>query len=66
MKKNKNFSFKWKIIENYIAAGTGLIFLWLFVEGMINEDMVKIYASLIILLVAPFLVTFVDKKSSAN
>ena len=66
-KSNKqNFSFKWKIVENYVAAGAGLVFLWLFVQGMIENDTTKLYASLVILLIAPFLVTYVDKKSSGN
>ena len=67
MRKNKsNFNLKWKIVENYVAAGAGLVFLWLFVSGMIENDMNKLYMSLGLLAIAPFLVTYIDKKSSGN
>lgn len=66
MASNRNFNFKWKLIENYVAVVVGGIFLWLFVNGMIKSDDTSIVASIIILAIAPFLITFVDKKSSGN
>lgn len=62
--RNKKFNFKWKLVENYTAAFLGLIFLWIFVSGMINNDINQIMIAIIILVIAPFLVTFLDKKSS--
>lgn len=64
--RNKKFSFKWKLVENYAAAFVGLLFLWIFVSGLINNDTNQIMIAIIILIIAPFLVTFLDKKSSAQ
>lgn len=63
MRKNK-FSFRWKVVENYAAAISGIVFLWLFVTGIIESDISKILASFIIISIAPFLVAYVDKKSA--
>lgn len=58
------FNFKWKVLENYAAAIVGVIFLWLFVDGIVNSNQMNLIVSLIIIAVAPFLVTYLDKKSS--
>jgi hypothetical protein len=60
----KKFNFGWKLTENYSAAAVGVLFIWLFVTGIIDGDVQKIFGSIAILAVAPFLVTFLDKKSS--
>ncbi len=62
----KNFDFKWKLVENYSMAAIGGVFLWFFVNGIIGSDNVSIGIAIAILLVAPFLITYVDKKSSGN
>lgn len=64
MRKQSNFSFRWKVVENYAAAGAGLLFMWLFVSGIVNSDMGMVALSLVIIAVAPFLVAYVDKKSA--
>jgi hypothetical protein len=64
VKGKNNFSFKWKVVENYVAAAVGLAFLWLFVTGLMNSDYTRIFLSLAIIAVAPFLVAYVDKKSA--
>ena len=65
MKANgKKFSFKWKLVENYAAAAVGGIFLWFFVDGIVNTDSTSLAIAILILAVAPFLITFLDKKSS--
>lgn len=65
MKARSKFNFKWKLVENYTAAFLGLIFLWIFVNGLINNDFTQLGIALLIIFVAPFLVTFLDKKSSS-
>lgn len=62
----KNFVFKWKLVENYAAVGFGLVFLWLFVTGIVESNSSKFWASIFVILIAPFLITFIDKKSSGN
>jgi hypothetical protein len=59
----KIFNFKWKLVENYAAAFAGLIFIWLFVDGVVNNNVTNLTVAIIILAIAPFLVTFLDKKS---
>lgn len=59
------FDFKWKLAENYGAAAVGALFIWLFVEGIVRGDSGKIAIAIVIVAVAPFLVTFLDKKSSS-
>lgn len=63
---NKTFDFKWKLVENYSAATVGAIFIWLMIEGITRNDMTKLASAIVIIAVAPFLVTFVDRKSSAQ
>ena len=58
------FDFKWKLVENYAAAITGAVFIWLLVDGLTKGDSAKLVIAIAIVAVAPFLVTFVDKKSS--
>lgn len=62
----KNFDFKWKLVENYSMAAIGGVFLWFFVNGIVNSSMTDLAVSIAILSVAPFLITYVDKKSSGN
>lgn len=64
MRKSVGFSFKWKLVENYVAAAFGGVFLWLFVTGIVDSNPLNFWASIVLLAVAPFLVTFIDKKSS--
>lgn len=59
------FDFKWKLVENYAAAAVGALFIWLFVEGIVKGDNVKLATAIMIVAIAPFLVTFLDKKSSS-
>lgn len=59
------FDFKWKLVENYAAATVGALFIWLFVEGIVKGDNIKIAVAIGIVAIAPFLVTFLDKKSSS-
>lgn len=59
------FDFKWKLVENYAAAITGAVFIWLLVDGLTKGDSLKLAIAIAIVAVAPFLVTFVDRKSSA-
>jgi len=58
------FDFKWKLAENYAAAIVGALFIWLFVEGIVKADNIKLVVAISIVAIAPFLVTFLDKKSS--
>jgi hypothetical protein len=58
------FDFKWKLVENYAAATVGALFIWLLVEGIVKGDSVKLAIAIMIVAIAPFLVTFLDKKSS--
>lgn len=62
----KNFNFKWKLVENYAAAIVGALFIWLFVEGITEGQNLKLAIAILILAVAPFLVTFLDKRSSSS
>lgn len=62
MRKN-GFNFKWKVVENYAAAAVGLIFLWLFVNGIVNSDQFSFLISILIIAIAPFLIAYLDKKS---
>jgi hypothetical protein len=62
----KNFDFRWKLVENYGAAAFCLIFLWMFVKGMVENDQTILVSSLLLLCIGPFLITFLDKKSSGN
>lgn len=61
----KGFDFKWKLVENYCAAIVGAVFIWLLVEGVTRNDSAKLAIAIAIIAVAPFLVTFIDKKSAA-
>jgi len=63
-KKKGGFNFKWKVAENYSAAIVGAIFLWFFIDGIVNGVSSSLTIAVIILILAPLLVTFVDKKSS--
>jgi hypothetical protein len=36
------FVFKWKLVENYAVATVGALFIWLFVEGIVKGDNIKI------------------------
>ena len=58
------FDFEWKLAENYAAAVVGALLIWLFVEGIVKADNVKLAIAILIVAIAPFLVTFLDKKSS--
>lgn len=58
------FDFKWKLVENYTAAIVGALFIWLLVEGIVRSDNIKLTIAVMIIAVAPFLVTFLDKRSS--
>jgi hypothetical protein len=58
------FNFRWKLAENYAAATVGALFIWLLVEGIVKGDSVKLAIAIMIIGIAPFLVTFLDKKSS--
>lgn len=60
----KGFNFRWKLAENYAAATVGAIFIWLFVEGIVNGDNIKLAVAILIVAIAPFLVTYLDKRSS--
>lgn len=60
------FDFKWKLVENYAAAAVGALFIWLFVEAITQGDSAKLAASILIIAIAPFLVTFIDRKSSSR
>jgi hypothetical protein len=62
----KAFDFRWKLVENYAAALVGALFIWLFVEGLVKNDTTKLGVALLTVAVAPFLVTFLDKKSSVS
>lgn len=61
---SRNFNFKWKVIENYVAAFSALAFLWFFVNGIVNKDGTYLIISLVMIAVAPLLIAFVDRKSS--
>jgi hypothetical protein len=63
---HKAFDFRWKLVENYVAALVGALFIWLFVEGLVRNDTTKLGIALLTVAVAPFLVTFLDKKSSVS
>ena len=60
------FDFKWKLAENYAAAIVGALFIWLVVEGIVKADNLKLIIAVLIIAIAPFLVTFLDRKSSAS
>lgn len=60
----KGFDFRWKLVENYSAAIVGAVFIWLLVEGITKNDSTKLAVAIAIIAVAPFLVTFIDKKSA--
>jgi hypothetical protein len=60
------FDFKWKLVENYAAAIVGALFIWLFIEGIVKGQNFELAIAILILAVAPFLVTFLDKRSSSS
>ena len=62
---NKTFDFRWKLVENYSAAIVGAVFIWLLVEGLLHNDSLKLTIATAIIVIAPFLVTFLDRKSAA-
>ena len=66
MRGSKNFSFKWKLVENYAGAAVGALFMWFFVNGIVNKDDTSMLAAIVILVVAPFLISFVDRKSTRS
>lgn len=66
MHQGGGFDFKWKLAENYAAAAVGALFIWLVVEGIVKGDSIKLAIALSIVAIAPFLVTFLDKKSSSS
>ncbi len=62
--RNKSFNFRWKLVENYTAAAIGGIFLWFFIQGTVNLDNTSLMIAILMLAVAPFLITYIDRKSS--
>ncbi len=59
------FDFKWKLAENYATPIVGALFIWLLVDGIVKEDNFKFSIAIFIVAVAPFLITFLDRKSSS-
>ena len=64
MARNKKFNFKWKLVENYAAAVVGGVFLWFFIDGVVNMENTSFAIALLMLAIAPFLITYLDRKSS--
>ena len=62
-RKEDDFNFKWKLIENYFNAFLVFLFTLLFVYYLIYHDTSYIIIILIGVLVGPVLATLLDKKS---
>lgn len=58
------FNFKWKLVENYGAAAFALVFLWFFFDAFVNKSAGSAVVVVIMAAVGPFLITFLDRKSS--
>lgn len=62
----EKFNFKWKLIENYFNGFLVFSFTFLFAYGLVYRDKLVLMLSVIWGLIAPFIATFLDKKSQQN
>ena len=62
-KDNKNFNFKWKLIENYFNAFILFVFTLFFVYAFVYNSMLHLVIALVWGIICPFVATFIDKKS---